>query len=389
MDTPRPCKELAIPHRAPHPIDPPPFITTKQNTHTAGSDIHAFNISRAIFHGRAKGTLNNYASAVRTYETWCNAHNIHKSLQFPATEYVLCAFASSFLGTRSGTTVSGLLAGVKAWHTAHNAPWNTSSRLLLVTRGVASEAPSHSKRPPRKPVTPAMLSLLAKHLDGNAPLDIAVLAVALVAFWAQCRLGELLGTSKLKHDPAKQPSRSFIGPPISSNGSRELLLPSTKTHGTHGETVVLTFQKAPLDPIAAIEKHLYRSRHIPRREHLFAFDTQKPQTSHCLTKAAFLKRCNQIWSQHGHTRITGHSFRIGGTTSLLHAGISPDVVRTMGRWASDVHFRYWRGTTDIALEHAENLSESRIRKDTNVPIPTRATLIRTKRTKASHRGRPY
>ncbi|TFK16572.1 hypothetical protein FA15DRAFT_548136, partial [Coprinopsis marcescibilis] len=60
-----------------------------------------------------------------------------------------------------------------------------------------------------------------------------------------------------------------------------------------------------------------------------------------LTKAHFLERCNQIWTGLGYLRITGHSFRIGGTTELLLAGVPPDVVKAMGRWSSDSFLKYW------------------------------------------------
>ncbi|KZV82866.1 hypothetical protein EXIGLDRAFT_598966, partial [Exidia glandulosa HHB12029] len=61
-----------------------------------------------------------------------------------------------------------------------------------------------------------------------------------------------------------------------------------------------------------------------------------------LTKAAFLGRLNEIWRAAGMQRITGHSFRIGGTTALLRAGVDPEVVKMAGRWRSDSFLRYWR-----------------------------------------------
>lgn len=37
-----------------------------------------------------------------------------------------------------------------------------------------------------------------------------------------------------------------------------------------------------------------------------------------------------------------HSFRIGGATALFHAGAGEMVIRTMGRWSSDIYKLYIR-----------------------------------------------
>ncbi|EJD43119.1 hypothetical protein AURDEDRAFT_44117, partial [Auricularia subglabra TFB-10046 SS5] len=61
-----------------------------------------------------------------------------------------------------------------------------------------------------------------------------------------------------------------------------------------------------------------------------------------LTKTAFLSRLNEIWMATGMKKVSGHCFRIGGTTALLRAGVPPEVVKTAGRWKSDSFLRYWR-----------------------------------------------
>ncbi|EJD33460.1 hypothetical protein AURDEDRAFT_47802, partial [Auricularia subglabra TFB-10046 SS5] len=61
-----------------------------------------------------------------------------------------------------------------------------------------------------------------------------------------------------------------------------------------------------------------------------------------LTKNAFLSRLNEIWAAAGMQRVSGHCFRIGGTTALLRMGVDTDVVKVAGRWKSDAFLRYWR-----------------------------------------------
>jgi hypothetical protein len=69
-----------------------------------------------------------------------------------------------------------------------------------------------------------------------------------------------------------------------------------------------------------------------------------------------LKRCNNIWSRYGLPTFTGHCFRIGGTTILLLRGVSPYIVKRMGRWSSDAFLKYWRSLEILAPLHAELLA---------------------------------
>ena len=43
-----------------------------------------------------------------------------------------------------------------------------------------------------------------------------------------------------------------------------------------------------------------------------------------------------------------HSLRIGGATAALAAGISPSLIRVMGRWSSDIYHIYCRLSAEAA-----------------------------------------
>ena len=45
--------------------------------------------------------------------------------------------------------------------------------------------------------------------------------------------------------------------------------------------------------------------------------------------------------------MTGHSFRIGGTTHLLLIGVDPFVVMVQGRWKSLAFLEYWWNFEEI------------------------------------------
>ena len=135
-----------------------------------------------------------------------------------------------------------------------------------------------------------------------------------------------------------------------------------------------------IDPIQALDRLLSLRHDAPPNDHLFAFTTPGKHRTSIPTKEAFLKRVNEIWSRHGITRHSGHAFRIGGTTALLKAGVPPDVVRKMGRWASDAYLRYWRDLAEIASSHAELLDNPHDEKPADPPQDGRGATSRTIRT---------
>jgi hypothetical protein len=271
---------------------------------------------------------------------------------------VLCAFAASSLGKHAGGTPRGHLSALKAWHTAHNVSWNGSARLRFVLNGVRNTAPGTSKRPPRPPINSKMLVQLTQNLDLSRPLDAAIAACAAVAFWGQCRIGELLPLSSLLPSPTPLPSRSDFKRSVKNPQSCVLRLPNTKTHRC-GQDVVLVDQRFPINPISLLKNHI-RVSSVQEGQFLFSFASPDGPTP--LTKKVFLDRCNLIWSTYGYPRTTGHCFRIGGTTELLILGTPPDIVKVTGRWSSDSFLRYWRSLEEIAPLHIRNIHTSRRRR---------------------------
>ncbi|KEP46856.1 putative reverse transcriptase domain protein [Rhizoctonia solani 123E] len=332
------------------------FLPVSANWAALPPDLSA-QVELALSHGYAKGTLSNYESARKSFLDFCERHHVPAHLRFPAGESILCGFAASMAAEYSGSYASNVISGLKNWHIVHNQPWLGSARLGIILRGVNSLAPPESKKQPRSAVTPAMLTILANELVWNNGEDLATFAAALVAFWGQCRLGELLGCARTRHQPDKLPSRTSLMAPFTAAGSCELHLPSTKMQPIRGEKVTILRQHGILDPIHALYSHLAFNRAVSDNSHLFASASigREGLRIRNLTKEVFLDRVNSIWSKHGFPRITGHCFRIGGTTELLLRGTAPDLVQKMGRWSSDAHLRYWRETKFIAASHAEFL----------------------------------
>jgi hypothetical protein len=195
-----------------------------------------------------------------------------------------------------------------------------------------------------------MLDQLADELDLSNPQDAAVYAVATAAFFGQLRLGEIIPTSKSPSSTSNLPRVSDLSTSSRSGSAPLLFLPSTKTTSTKGDTVVLPIQdECCQDPFIALQLHIQCSSLQP--DHSLASYRDSKNDTVLLSKTTFLHRCNSIWSCHNHPRITGHCFRIGGTSHYLLSGVDPSVVKALGRWRSDAFLRYWRSLDILATLH--------------------------------------
>ena len=347
----------------PLPVTPPasrrPFFSVNDDTPLLSPQSRQ-HVTHAIQNGWADSTIRRYSGAIDQFIDFCDAEGVPDHLRFPADEFILCAFAASSVGRHARSTAQSRLTALKAWHVVHNLEWKGSSRLRYVLNGIHNLAPKGSRHPPRPPVNAKMISQLVRHLDLKAPLDSAIAACATIAFWGQCRLGELLPSSLSSLLSTPVPIRSDFRRSTRNSQSCTLRLPRTKTH-RHGQEVVLVDQCLSINPISLLENH-FRVNNIPDNAHIFSYAS--PNGFSSLTKPVFLQRCNEIWQLLGYPHTTGHCFRIGGTTELLIAGVPPEVVRATGRWSSDSFLRYWRSLEEIAPQYIRHLHRSRRRYTT-------------------------
>ncbi|KAF8886363.1 hypothetical protein BD779DRAFT_1611783 [Infundibulicybe gibba] len=295
------------------------------------STAGAGRIAEVLDNAWAPATRAKYDNSVSIYLRWCQDQGIPRHNWLPASEINLCSFVAHLAGSMAGSTIRSHLSGLKRWHILANYDYQLSPRLKYLLKGADNMTPDSSKQPPRPPITLAMIRALHRSLDLSTEFDVCVFATATVAFWGQSRLGELLSSSAKAFDPSK--------------------IPTVENGGIRGEHIYICRQNGRSDPITAIERHITINELTP---HLPLFSYAIGDGRHlALTKDKFLARCNEIWTMYGWPRMTGHSFRIGGTTKLLVAGVPPDVVRAMGRWSSDAFLRYWRSLELIAPKYVE------------------------------------
>ncbi|KAJ3765580.1 hypothetical protein FB446DRAFT_767656 [Lentinula raphanica] len=253
----------------------------------------------------------------------------------PPSEQLVCEFAVSFAGKVAGATARTYVSAVKKWVIRRGLVWYGGPRLDQVLKGVNRHTPDTSVQEERFPVKIEYLRILFQDREGDEGLRRCRNAAAVLLFFSQMRaIKALPHSTSLDSYPTSLPRVKDLTEP-NDNGARTLYLPKTKTQQVRGEK--------------ALKKHLAANR-LGRDDPLFAFRNREGGLE-VLSRSMFLGLCNDTWSARGIPRITGHCFRIGGTTHYLLAGVSPDVVKALGRWKSDAFLRYWRNLDQLATIH--------------------------------------
>lgn len=217
--------------------------------------------------------------------------------------------------------------------------------LRHVKAGVSKLVPDTSRRAKRPPVTIEHMHALRCGLDLSSSFDAAVWALACVAFWSCCRLGELLINSRNSFDPRKNVARDCLFSTIvrpHGPSSVSFHIPWTKTTHELGADIVVTRIDDPSDPFMALQHHMATNSSVPSSAPFFSYATDRVGGFAPMTWSWFMERCEEVWEAAGLPCRAGHAFRIGGATELLLRGTPPDVVAVQGRWRSRAFLEYWR-----------------------------------------------
>jgi hypothetical protein len=308
----------------------------------------------ALAHSHAPKTSKNYDYAVRRYVQFAASIGYSEDDALPASEELILLWICDGLGKSGPGTAKQNLSALRAWHLKNRFPWHRPECVPFISKALKEFWPREAKKPAsRPPITSTMITMLVKAWQGGSPKELCALAIVLVAWCGQCRLGELLPESQRSIDPRCLPRRShWSNSSRSESNSSELELPWTKTNLFDSDKIFLLRQRPPLNATHFISRHFAASPLNPERL-LCEFGSRG--SSSFLCKESFMAMCNHIWSKEGLPRITGHSFRIGGTTALLCSGVNPDIVKKLGRWSSDAFLIYWRSLGHLFSKHASDL----------------------------------
>lgn len=263
-------------------------------------------------------------------------------------------FICKGLGRTGPGTAKSNLSALRSWHVKQHLPWKCPECMSLINKALTEFWPRDAKKTSeRPPIKSSMMSMLANAWKDSSPCELCALAIAVSAWCGQCRLGELLPATPSSLDPKRIPRRStWSGTKVDGRVS-EIQLPWTKTTHFKGATIFLLDQRNPLNATIALSQHFKAS---PLSPDSFLCEYRSGRHTRLLCKEEFLDMCNAIWATADIPHVTGHSFRIGGTTALLCSGVHPEIVKKMGRWSSDAFLQYWRSLGHLFAKHASNVS---------------------------------
>lgn len=298
--------------------------------------------------GLASSTLSVYGAGPLRFTQFCDSLDVPEADRMPASSFLLVTFISHYAGSFSGSTLNLWLSGLRSWHILHQAPWFGDDDLVKLARTAAHRLGTSHKRPPRPPVSIHHLQHLRSQLDLSVSFDAAIWAAATVSFFGCRRLGETTVPSPSKFSPLHHVTRdtSIAFKTLSNGSSASFRIPWTKTTKSDGALVVLTSRSDDLCPVSALKNHLTVNADAPRSISLFGYKLVSGSWSHML-KSSFMSRVSLAWSSSPLSRVSGHSFRIGGAVALLLSGVPPDVVAATGGWTSLAFLLYWRRLEDI------------------------------------------
>jgi integrase len=302
----------------------------------------------------APQTNKNYSYGIQRFIHFASKCGIPPADALPADPKIVSLFIASGVGSTSESTARGNLSAIAAWHRINGFPFETPVQVAIIRKGLRALWPGEKqKKAARKPVSPGMILALIEEWHDGSPRELCALAIALSAWCGIARLGELLPPSLHDVDTKRLPRRLHWSPSPTIPNSSSIFLPWTKTTMWKGATICLLPQKHPYDPSSAISLHLAAS---PMSCTHLLCQYLNGNTVDTMDKSIFISMANAVWQARGWPHISGHSFRIGGTTTYLRAGVNPKVVKKMGRWTSDAFLLYWRNTEEIFASHASNLS---------------------------------
>lgn len=307
-----------------------------------------------------EGTRESYGTGLLIYHVFCDQRVplVPEFQRAPISPTLLMAFISCLAGSYAGKTLSNYMHGVRAWHVLHGVPWSINeNELEAALRAAERSTPASSKRKKRRPYTVEFIVKLRGALNLEDPLDAAIYACLTTCFYAVARLGEFTVKRLNDFDPRLHITPAHLKQERNRDGLEVTVLhiPRTKV-SIEGEDVTWSTQNGPTDPTAALQQH-FQINSPPQDGHLFAYKDQKAGTHKPLTKSKFLKRIAQAAKSINEDPLQGHGIRIGATLEYLLRNVPFEVVKVMGRWASNAFTLYLRKHGQIMAPYLQAVPE--------------------------------
>lgn len=279
-------------------------------------------------HALRVNTKRTYSTHHRTFRRICSSIGVDPDL--PLTERHLCAIVIIYAHTHRITTLPGFTAAIQNYAVSLSHPNLPRHRLYDRVRAGLNNMYGHQNfSQPRQGITINELCDFRTRLNLSLFADARDWCACLFAFYGLLRINEYCGGSLcVKHVTLHAWGISLIVP-----FSKTSLIPAV---------VDIIRRDDQLCPVAACNAYTalvnarYRAADHPfflssASSTLPMLDSQFIQRVRTLVRVALHRDPQQY---------AGHSFRRGGTTALLQAGVPEATIATHGRWKSLAYRSY-------------------------------------------------
>jgi hypothetical protein len=282
----------------------------------------------------ASNTKSAYASQLRKYIDFCNMYNYQS---VPASSDVICRYVAHLAQTMCSNSVRQYLNVIRILHleNGYDNPLQDDFALKLVLKGVQRVKGMSVRR--KLPITLNILQSICRVLNLDRSQDLAFWSACLIAFFGMLRKSSLF--------PRKAPEGHMC---LSSctlhSWGLEISLVYSKTvqFQERRPFVALPWNSKDkfLCPVATLLKSLKVAGCCQASDYIFKFIQGSKQ--HEMTYTLFTTMLRQVLVSLNlsTTEYSGHSFRRGGATCALHAGLPAEVVKAQGDWKSLAYLDY-------------------------------------------------
>ena len=291
---------------------------------------------QAVF---SENTKRSYRTHQKTYYKFCEILDVPT---VPAQTSTLCLYAAYLARFLLPQSVSLYINFIGLLHRECGLPNPFSDNWVLssVIKGIKRTLGVPPT--PRLPITVPLLLRIRSRLNLNCSKHASFWAICLVAFFGLFRKAHLLPESEATFTATKMFTRSDF---LCYDGYIYINVRWSKTIQLGQRTITVPLVAAPsspLCPVAAVKCAFALNPVCSPLSQAFSWRDSASCRSSVFTYKSFMSCMKSILQQLGISPdLYGtHSFRRGGATYALEAGVSLDTISLLGDWKSDAMFLY-------------------------------------------------
>ena len=316
-------------------------------------------LDREVVEYRAQALVVNtkasYRAYLAAYLRFCQQFNY---LPVPVTTIIILRYAAYLARRLKPASIAKYLTVIRLLHIEAGLPnplenlWALQSLLKGIKR-VKGSAVSR-----KFPITPAILLQMRSRLDLRAPRDAVFWAACLIAFFGLLCKSNILAPDNQPFDCQKHLARCHFfthawGLEVQFGWSKTIQFSERRL-----SVVLPALPSHPLCPVTAVANCFAKTFGASPLGPAFVVPT--PLGFKPLTYKAFLAQLRSLLTALSLPGASygSHSFRRGGASFSLQAGLPGDVIQVLGDWRSQAFREYLEIPLDNKVAYAVHLAQS-------------------------------